>query len=287
MINQYTIHNKNLKVTINRKGAELCSVVDPQGFEYMWQAEKVWPRHAPNLFPIVGTLVDHQYIYEGKTYFMTHHGFARDLDFDMLHQSENSIAFVLTHSPSTLQTFPFMFKFLVTYTLTENSLEQRFRVINSDTKDIPISFGGHPAFNANPITEYTVVFSSLETAMSNVLNGPLIGDQEIDAIQGDTIRLDDHTFDQDALIFRNLKSKVVSLVHRKSGHKVTLDVSEFPYLGIWAKPSAPFVCLEPWQGLADFETHNKDIWAKQGIVRLKVDTECVKKFSMQFENPKD
>ena len=93
-MNQFIIRNEELTVIINKKGAELCSVKDNNGTEFMWQAEAVWPRHAPNLFPIIGSLLDHEYTWQGKTHPLRHHGFARDLDFDMLHQSEHSICFV-------------------------------------------------------------------------------------------------------------------------------------------------------------------------------------------------
>lgn len=282
MLEKYTIHNDSLTVTIKRTGAELCSVKDTSGFEYMWQAGDVWPRHAPNLFPIVGSLLDHEYTYDGKNYALSHHGFARNLDFDMLHQSEHSIAFVLTHNEETLKGYPFRFTLLITYTLLDNSLEQRFRVINDDTKSIPVSFGGHPAFNASPVSDYTIVFSEREDVKSNQLSGPYINSQEVNIIEGDTIKLDDNTFNNDALIFQGLKSKEVSLVNAASNHKVTMDISDFPYLGIWAKPGAPYVCLEPWQGLADYEKHNKKIEDKKGIVALGAGEEIKKSFTMIF-----
>ncbi|MFB1004107.1 MAG: aldose 1-epimerase family protein [Bacteroidia bacterium] len=282
MLEQYTIQNEYLEVTIKKKGAELCSVLDSSGFEYMWQAGEIWPRHAPNLFPIVGSLLDHQYEYEGELYDMSHHGFARNMDFDMLHQSEHSISFVLTHSVDTLTSYPFQFTFLISYTLAGDTLEQRFRVINKDSKNIPVSFGAHPAFNASPVSDYSIVFSDQESVKSNKLSGPYISDQEVDIIEGNVIRLDGHTFDNDALIFQKLRSKEVSLVHNKSNHKITMDVSAFPYLGIWAKPGAPYVCLEPWQGLADYETHSKRIEDKKGIVLIEEGAELKKSFIMTF-----
>lgn len=282
MPDTYTIHNDQLTVTIKRKGAELCSVKDTDGFEYMWQAGDVWPRHAPNLFPIVGSLLDHQYTYEGKTYNLSHHGFARNIDFDMLHQSEHSICFVLMHSQETLTSFPFKFSLLITYTLSGNRLEQRFRVVNNDEKPIPASYGGHPAFNASPISDYVVEFSHSEDVKANILNGPYIGLDEREVITDKKIVLDEHTFDDDALIFQELKSQQVSLVHTKSNHEVAMDISEFPYLGIWAKPGAPYVCLEPWQGIADFTSHNKAIEDKKGVVWIPQNEESSKTFTMSF-----
>jgi galactose mutarotase-like enzyme len=282
MLSQFTIKNKYLKVAINRKGAELCSVKDTTGYEYMWQAEPVWPRHAPNLFPIVGSLLDHEYRYAGVTYTLSHHGFARDSDFEMLHQSEHSICLILQQSEATLASYPFEFTLLITYTLSDNSLKQTFRVINDDSKDVPVSFGGHPAFNAKPVDEYEIVYSESENVLSNQLSGPYINDKAIQVIEGNTISLTKNTFDNDALIFQGLKSKTVSLKHTKSNHEVKVDISEFPYLGIWAKPGSDYVCIEPWQGLADYASHSKNIEDKKGIIWVKPKEEVAKSFSMTF-----
>ena len=157
MINRFRIHNEFLDVHVNQKGAELSSVKNKAAREFIWQAEHIWQRYAPNLFPIVGSLLDHQYVYEGTTYNLSHHGFARDLEFDVLHQSEHSICFILQQNQDTYQSYPFNFTLLITYTLNENTLEQAFRVINKDTKMMPVSFGGHPAFNVKAIDEYEIL----------------------------------------------------------------------------------------------------------------------------------
>ncbi len=282
MLNQFLIKNKFLTVKINRLGAELCSVKNTEGYEFMWQAGSVWARHAPNLFPIVGSLLDHEYYYEGKRYSLSHHGFARDLEFDMLHQSEHSICLVLRPSKTTLSSYPFQFTLLITYVLSENTLKQTFRVINQDSKDIPVSFGGHPAFNAAPINEYEIIFSESDNILSDQLSGPYINDESISVIEGNKIPLSKNTFDKDALIFQGLKSRTVSLKHLNSDHTVEVEISEFPYLGIWAKPGADYVCIEPWQGLADYVSHSKNIAEKKGVVWVKAKEELAKSFTMTF-----
>lgn len=282
MLTEYIIENDFLKVQIKKKGAELCSVKDRDEFEYIWQAEEVWPRHAPNLFPIVGSLIDHEYIYKDEKYNLTHHGFARDLEFDLLHQSEHSICLLLQQSESTLLSYPFRFTLLITYALDAKCLKQTFRVVNDDDRDIPVSFGGHPAFNASPIEDYSIVFSSDENVPSNLLDGPYIGISTTDIIQGDKISLDKNIFDDDALIFQGLKSEYASLVHNSSGHAVKVSISDFPYLGLWAKPGAPFVCIEPWLGLADFVGHSKKIEDKKGIEWVAEGEELDKSFEMEF-----
>ncbi|HCD68169.1 MAG TPA: aldose epimerase [Bacteroidetes bacterium] len=282
MISKYSIQNKFLTVNINRLGAELCSVIDSEGTEFIWQAGEVWPKHAPNLFPIVGSLLDHEYTYQGETYSLSHHGFARNKNFELLHQSEHSVCLVLQHDEETLHSYPFKFTFLITYTLEANNLSQTFRVINDDDRTLPVSFGGHPGFNASPINDFEIIFSEKEFIKSNQLSGPYINENEIDIIQTDRISMDKTIFDNDALIFQGLNSKEVSLQKKNSTYAVKMNIDEFPYLGIWAKPGAPYVCLEPWQGLADYLDHNKNIEHKKGIILLPFGEEIEKIFRMTF-----
>ena len=282
MLDIYSIQNDFIDVQIKRKGAQLCSAKNKTQFEFIWQAEPVWERHAPNLFPIVGSLLDNEYTYHSQRYVLSHHGFARNLDFEVLHQSEHSICFVLQQNKDTLKSYPFNFTFLITYTLNKNSLEQKFRVINNDTKMMPFSFGGHPAFNVNSIDEYEIQFECEEDVKANTLEGPYIHETLIDVIQGKKIPLDKNTFIQDALIFQDLKSNWVKLVHKSSPHEVKLNITDFPHLGIWSKPGAHFVCIEPWQGMADYVFHNKDILQKKGIIVLETNKEFSKSFIMEF-----
>ncbi len=285
MINKFSIKNKNLKVEILRKGAQLSSVKGLDDFEYMWQGEDVWQRHAPNLFPIVGSLIDHEYVLDDKTYSLKHHGFARDLEFDLLHQSEHSACFVLQQSKKTFPSYPFKFTLLISFSLNQdNKLSQTFRVINTGESEMPVSFGGHPAFNANPVEDYVIDFDNSETGLASLLTGPYIGEEKVGVFKENSINLSKHTFDNDALVFQSLNSKSATLRNQKSKHQVKVDFSEFPYLGIWAKPEADFVCIEPWQGLADFTKHNKDIRKKKGVVWLAPNQEISKTFHMEFSN---
>ena len=284
MIQEFIIKNDFLTVVIKRKGAELASVKDGNGFEFIWQAKEVWPRHAPNLFPVIGSLIDHEYTYEGKTFQLSHHGFARDHDFDLLHQSEHSAAFVLQPNEIMKEQYPFQFTLVISYVLQGNSLKQSFRVINNDVKPIPVSFGGHPAFNASPIAEYKIVFEQTEHVKSNQLTGPYINDEAIEIIDGNEIQLSDTIFDNDALIFQGLNSATVELKHNNSNHLVKISIGEFPYLAVWAKPKAPFVCIEPWQGIADYVHHSKRIEDKKGIVWVPTNQEISKSFTMEFTN---
>lgn len=117
-----------------------------------------------------------------------------------------------------------------------------------------------------------------------MLAGPYISNDKFDVIQGNKIPLDKHTFDEDALVFKNLRSNWVKLIHKSSTHAVKVDISDFPYLGIWSKPGAPFVCIEPWQGVADLVSHNKDISEKEGMILLETGKEVTKSFTMEFSS---
>lgn len=283
VIQQFEISNASLCVKVNRKGAQLCSVINAQQTEFIWQGGEVWPRHAPNLFPIVGSLIDHEYVYNGETIPLRHHGFARDLDFDLLHQSKHSACFVLQQSEETLPYYPFKFTLLITYRLRKNRLKQIFRVINTDDKPIPVSFGGHPAFNANPINQFTIELDEQE-AEPNLLEGPYIGEETVEVQHNKTIQLNRTIFNQDALIFQDVKSTKAVLSHSNTDYKVEVEYKDFPHLGIWAKPGADFVCIEPWQGLADLVGHNKEIRDKKGIVWIEKGQELEKSFSMTFNS---
>ncbi|MBR9917085.1 aldose 1-epimerase family protein [bacterium] len=277
---KYKIINQHLEAEFKRKGAELCSLKSiNNGTEYIWQAGDVWPRHAPILFPIVGSLKDHQYRLNGREFNLRHHGFARDMDFDVLHQSEHSIAFIIAESEETLRDFPFEFRFIVTYSLKENKLIQSFRVINRSPNKMPFSFGAHPAFNANPIQNYALKFIG-EEDQPFTMETPYISNNNKEVVQNGVWKLDENSFDGDALIFKQLKSLGIELVNTENNKKVlSVHYKGWPYLGIWAKPAAPYVCIEPWFGLADVLGHDGNIESKEGIQWL----EANKEFEAEFE----
>lgn len=145
----YQLKNNFLTVTLSDKGAEIQSVKDVNsGREYMWQADpEIWGRHAPVLFPVVGRLKDDQYTYDGKTYHMGQHGFARDAQFTVEEQDDKHIVFLLTSNEDTKKMYPFDFELRVSYSLVNNLLEEHFTVTNTDTKEMIFGIGGHPGFN--------------------------------------------------------------------------------------------------------------------------------------------
>lgn len=275
---QYTLKNEYLTIKVNKKGAELSSLKSLKR-EYIWQANpEFWPRQAPTLFPIVGRLVDHEYLYEGKSYTLNQHGFAREADFNLIEKTEDSIVFELEATEKTKEIFPFDFILQVKYTLTDMLLVTSYKVINpSKTKDLYFSIGAHPAFNCplevgHKRNEYQLVFDK-ELALES--------DNIIDGLRNNTttkifdkkgkLSLPDSVFDYDAVIFNPNKFSKVTFVHKPTQKSyLSVEFLNYPYLGIWSSHrNSPFVCIEPWHGIADSINHNKNFEEKEGIIKLQ------------------
>lgn len=278
----FTIENNYLKASLNPFGAELQSLIKKQNQEELiWQAdENYWPRHAPILFPIVGRLIDNTYEYQGAKYQMNQHGFARDSVFQVEKHTQTEIVFLLVENTTTLAQFPFKFEFRISYFLENDTLTQFFSITNTDNKTMYCSFGGHPAFNANPISGFQIKFDPVQSNQKCYLlkNGCI--NTRAKAFEMDKIVLNESLFDADALIFENTDNMVITLMN-KSTPIVAIATCDMPYLGIWSKPKAPFVCIEPWQGWADLDTHKGDIKLKSGIVAIHAGKQCNRKFEFR------
>lgn len=263
------LENQILRASIQHKGAELTSLIKKEnGEEYLWQADPAyWNRHAPVLFPIVGRLKDNRFEYNGKSYILGQHGFARDSSFACIQVSSDSAIFRLTGSDLESIVYPFDFEFEVQYSLDGNTLHQQFTCLNKGTEVMYFSFGGHPAFNADPIDACELHFSPGLEHDVFALSGGCIMDTPVSHLNTSNIALNAHSFDSDALIFNNLKNTIISLNQHKT-EKLRVHTDHMPYLGIWSKPGAPFVCIEPWDGVADFENHDGNIKTKRGIISL-------------------
>jgi len=278
-MNHYAIKNKNFQVAIKKVGAELCSFKSLNtDIEYIWKADpEVWSAHAPNLFPIIGCLKESAFLYQGKEYACPKHGFIRkNKNISLLEQTENSLSFGLKYDTDTLKVYPFKFEFQIKFILEDNKLSVVHKVINHGDNNMLFSLGGHPGFTC-PIHEeeeysdYYLEFDKSETTPSwEVLENGLIGMETRAAFDEPTkIKLHPQIFNKDALVFKNLNSSKVSLKSRRSNQVISVQFDDFPYLGIWAKPNAPYVCIEPWLGIADSEDSNRDLTEKEGILNLE------------------
>lgn len=229
-----------------------------QAREYLWQADPlVWAGSAPILFPIVGRLRNDTYEYAGQHYQMPQHGIVRRRDFRMRESTDNSLTLAFESDAESRESFPFDFELTVTFRLMQSRLTVGYTVVNTGSSPMPFTIGSHPAFALHPestdISDYQVVFSRPETLDRYQLDGTLIGAnvQRNYLDNATTIDLHPSIFDNDALIFKQIKSDQVSLCSRRLGKLVTVDTGGAPHLGIWAKPGAPYVCIEPWHGYSD------------------------------------
>jgi len=290
-----TLKNDFLKIDIKTVGAELEAITSVNNsIEFMWHADpKVWGSSAPNLFPVVGGMKDGSYIYNNKTYKMTKHGFVRHNDkLTIKSQSETEITFLLISNPELYEMYPFLFQFEITYTLKNNVLTVKHTIKNIDDKTLYFSVGGHPAF-ACPLfkdedyTDYCLEFENIEdseTYLLNMENGLITDKTKPIITNGRTINLHGELFNKDALIFKDLTSNKITLKHKTKGAVVSLKFEDFPYLGIWAKPNTPYVCIEPWHGFADIDTTNQRIEDKEGIIALKANSDFTASYSIEIDN---
>ena len=277
------IENDFLKIAVSDHGAELSSIYDKKREkELLWQADPAfWNRHAPILFPFVGNVVNDEYRYNGKTYHMSSHGFARDMDFEFAGKTSDSISFKLKATSQTLEKYPFDFELVVTHKLLANSIIVIWEVKNSsENEPMFYSIGGHPAFRCHindneKRTDYKVKFKD-----KNELSYVLIIQEtrEVDhenptvlPLKDSYLDITEHIFDKDALIFDDNQVREVSLCTPDGKPYITMNCEEFPSFGLWSKPSseAHYVCLEPWIGRCDNKGFRGELPEKYGVQRLE------------------
>lgn len=287
---KHIIENKFLKIEVKETGAELCSIWNKKNKkQYLWQADpEIWSSHAPNLFPIIGVLKDGIFKYDGKSYKMPKHGFIRyNENVRLKERKDNLLVFELTYSEETLKIYPFKFNFRISFSLKDNELEVKHHVINLDEKPVLYSLGGHPAFNIQlfkeeTINDYYLEFDTNMDMHTNILNSDgLVSSKTENMLDNDRkIILNQNIFNKDALIFQNIEAKKVDLKSKKNGNILSVSYKDFQNLGIWAKPGAPYVCIEPWLGIADLEDTDQNLENKAGIIELPVRQEFVASYTI-------
>ncbi len=287
----YTIENEFLRIAVHSKGAELQELfVKKIGKNVLWNGNpKYWSKFSPILFPIVGTLKNNQYVFNGKQYQLTRHGFARDHIFNIAPLNDRTIQCVLTHNETTLKTFPFSFKLIITYTLSKEGISVNYLVQNtSDIETMYFSLGAHPAF-AIPLFEgerygdYKLIFDKEEQLKRFHLDesGLLTNATSNILLNQHSLPLDHALFVQDAIVLKNLNSRSITLANSKD-YQMKFSWYNLPHFGIWAAPNAPFVCLEPWQGYADIDTHNQELKEKEGKITLSTGQDWQANWAVEF-----
>lgn len=273
-----TIENDVLRVSIRPQGAELTSVFNKQtNIEHLWQADpSVWGWHAPNLFPVVGGLQDDQLRVGDQHFPMGRHGFTRQSVFTLTDATPTSATFELSANSQTLAVYPYQFAFQIMYSLDEAVLSITYRVENKGDQTMYFSVGAHPAFNVpflpgEQYEDYTLHFQKEEPLTRHLLSpkGYFTGQTEPVLTVGQELPLTKELFNEDALVFKSLESRAVTIQSPHHDHKVVVSFTAFPMLGIWAKPGADFVCIEPWLGCADNEGTPVTIDEKEGIQHVE------------------
>ncbi|MBM6498660.1 aldose 1-epimerase family protein [Flavobacterium macrobrachii] len=267
-----TISNSKIRADISSNGAELISLKKSKtGKEYIWNGNpEFWAKHSPTLFPIVGTLKNNSYLYNNVEYHLSRHGFARDNFFEIIQQTNNEIVFSLKSNDETLKKYPFQFELQIKYTISENALHVTYNVFNNNDVQMPFSIGGHPAFALEKEFEnYSLTFEADETLEYYPLeNDLLLNQSSLINLEKKTLPLTYSLFENDALVFKQLKSKNIQIVENNKPI-FNFNFNDFPNFGIWTKINAPFICLEPWVGYADTVSANGNILEKEGIILLE------------------
>lgn len=264
------LKNEQLTIVISEVGAELQSIKDVNGKEYLWQADpNYWPRHSPILFPIVCSVNNDTYRVEGKEYHLPRHGFARDTDFKLIAQSERKVTFALESSEETKKVYPYDFTLSISYILDDKKIGVIWHVLNTDTQEIHFQIGGHPAFNVPGMKTGENQYGRIRLDNEESLDGLksyIDGSHEmtevpVEAEQG-IIEFTDNTWRNDSVKIHKSQVHRAELLGPDGEPEVTVDFRT-PVIAFWSpfQKNAPFVCIEPWYGLGDprgFEGEFKD-----------------------------
>ncbi len=266
----YKIENEFLTCEINDMGAELHSLKSKEnGKEYVWYGlTEIWYGQAPILFPVIGQLNGDRYFYNGTEYSMPKHGLARKLPFTVKECAGNKAVFELKSNEDTLKKYPFAFTLTATFELDGKALKNTLSVSNEAGKTMYFSLGAHPGFNCK--VGDIIEFEQPETICTERIdNTNMLIDKKFPCLDNESkIVITKEIFEPDALILSGMKSKKLRL---KGENEIEFTFGDCPVLGIWAKPGAPYVCIEPWFGINDSHEVKDDISKKREIRSLEAD----------------
>jgi len=273
-----TLSNSHLTIQISEHGAELCSL-KAHGKEYLWQADPAyWKRHSPVLFPIVGGVWENVYRLDGKEYPLSQHGFARDMDFTLVAQSDEMVLYELQYTDETLAKYPYKFRLNIGYQLIDDKVQVLWKVTNLDERDIYFQIGAHPAFyypNYNESPDRG--FLGFDNPNANYIRLKEKGCADpsvafpMPVNEEGLLPLNTSTFDIDTYIIENGQVHDVTLYDLKKKPVLAVHFMA-PVVGLWSPPgkNAPFVCIEPWYGRCDRMRFTGDYTQKDWIQRLPV-----------------
>lgn len=268
----YELRNEFISIKVDSFGAEMHSL-QRNNLEYIWQCGDAWKRYAPILFPFIGSPKEHKYMVDDKEYIMNaNHGFARDMEFEMVKCTSDEVTFVLYSNEVTLKQYPFYFALEIKYHLIENGVEVIHNLKNKGDKPMYFYLGGHPAFNCPIDSEST--FNDYEVVYEKTENLKYQNESKVEnVINGKRMALSRALFDNDAIILGEPNSKSVSLCSDKSIHSVTVEFPNSNAIAVWSPTgdnNAAFVCLEPWTSLPiDYDNDEEELSKKRHATRLE------------------
>ena len=265
----YNIENKDFSLSVKEMGAELNSFKSKKtGFEFIWEGNTdIWYGQSPILFPIIGRLLDDKYRLNGEEYTMPKHGIVRKKPFKLIDKTENSLKFIQSDDENSLKEYPYHFDLIVEFKITDNGLSVTHTVVNKNDCVMYYSFGAHPAFNCE-IGDYLEFSEKEELLTERIDHDSILIEEKFPVnIDGNKLTITKNLFDDDALILSGYKSKAISLKSNNHNRVVKFNFDS-PLLGIWAKPGAPYVCIEPWWGINDNHDKKADLSEKRGIMSL-------------------
>ena len=255
------LKNEQLSIIVSEKGAELQSIKDANGKEYLWQGDpQYWNRRSPILFPLVCSVNNDTYRVDGKEYHLPRHGFARDTDFTLIYQSDRKVTFALESSEETKKVYPYDFMLSVSYVLDENKIGVIWHVHNTDTREIHVQIGGHPAFNVpdmNPGEDQQGRIRLDNTNPMDALHSYLDGSHEMDEVpfievEDGVMEFSNNTWRNDSIKIHKCQLHRAELLNKACKAEVTVEFRT-PVVAFWSPygKQAPFVCIEPWYGIGD------------------------------------
>ena len=271
-----TLQNSFFTATIKLQGGELSSLYSHDfGREIIWNGDpSYWSRHTPVLFPFVCKLKNGQIKHLDDFYQLGQHGFARDMIFSLIEKSDHHLVLELRSCEKTRAMYPFNFCLTSSFELLKDGIRTSYHVTNLDKDKMYFSLGAHPAFNCPKfgleLEDYQIKFEQKEHAPTLLLDeSGLLSDKKRECLKNeDSIPLTDLLFKNDALMFTNLKSKSLVIGSDKDPTEIKISWKNFPFLGLWKPIGAPFLCVEPWQGIADFSNSSGVLSEKYGIITL-------------------
>ncbi len=267
-----SIQNSFLRVEISNIGATVKSVKDTCGNEYIWAADpQFWKGSAPILFPICGGLNGDTYKYNGKEYTLGRHGYIRFKEFKVTKHSEDEIVFSSHSDEETMQSYPFVYDFIVTFKLDANKLVTTYTVQNENDCKMYFSVGAHEGYQLKyPLTDYSLVFDGVQDPPVYSDSFKPIDKGSVSYTDNGALVLNFKTeqFADGSVMFHPLNAKSIALVNKHDSKRVTVDLENCEYLVLWTVPNAPFMCIEPWNGISDPVGFDGDISDKEGIVCL-------------------